>query len=447
MRNQITAVCFFVLLQLSCAQAAENNALTYNLQFSMERSALEGLSLGEEAAEDRLVEKDLELEIDLEYQINDATYLFFTGAVIDETETIESADTSEHVSGFERKRIGLGYFFGEDIRSELNIGRMEFSSHSDWFLWWDEELDGLRLESTFEDFELVLGLTEEQARESTAVDFIDPEQQSVKRHLLSLAWEVSAGHSLIFYHLDQSDDSRSLVEGEFEEIKKIDEEDADLRWSGLSYFGELELASTGLFELEIHTAEVRGTETLYEFDDPSAGLSEVVEKENNRVRGSARSYLVNWTPGFLQDWTFFVGNARGSGDGNPDNRRVGAYRQSGLQDDAEAFGELYQPELSNLEADVTGFNWQVREGIEVSITSFDYRQRKIADEMREVSIEADLTGLSRDLGREIDIVVTIEAENGIEFILTAAEFDPGNAYGAAGVETSSYINLELAFEF
>lgn len=439
---------FFLLPVQSCSVFANNiGSIDYSFEFLMERSAQQGVTLGDDPAEDRLIEQDFELQVDLDYQINDSLYLFFVGAFIDETETLETANLKEDVSGFERKEIGLGYFFGDTVKSEFNVGRMEFASRSDWFLWWDEELDGIRLVSIFDDFEVMLGLTEEQARESTAVDFIDPQQESVERRFFSLDWEVSAGHSFTIYHLDQSDDSRASVIGEFEKVERIDEEDADIRWSGLSYFGEFEFETLGLFEFELHKAEVRGTETLYEFDDPSAGLSEVVGREINRVNGSARSYLINWTPYFFQDWTFFVGSALGSGDSNPDNSRVGAYRQSGLQDDAEAFGELYQPELSNLEVNAIGFNWQAREGIQISIIKYEYRQSELADEMRDVSIEIDPSGLSRDLGREIDIILTIEAHNGIEFIVTAAEFDPGKAYAVAEAETSNFINFELAYEF
>ena len=449
MRSQFLLFFVCVLLCLNTANADNFGTLDYSFEFSMERSTLDGLSLGDEPAEDRLIEEDLEFEIKLEYQINDNFYLFLVGAFIDETETIETLNLVEDVSGFERKEVGFGYFFGDTIKSELNVGRMEFSSTSDWFIWWDEELDGVRLRSNYGDFELVFGLAEEQARESTGVDFIDPEQKDVKRSFFSLDWEIVADHSLVLYYLDQSDESESFNLGEFEDFEQIDEEDADLSWSGISYFGELDLESIGLFELELHTARVSGDETVYEFDDPDpvTGLAEVEERLENRISGTAQSYLINWTPSILQNWTLVLGNTRGSGDSDPNNRRIGTYRQTGLQDDAESFGTLYEPELSNLEVDMIGIRWQVDDQVEVAVLSFDYKQRELADEMRDVSIEFDPTGLSRDLGREIDIVVTIEADNGIEFIVTAAEFDPGEAYGSAADETSHFINIELAYEF
>jgi len=449
MQHRIFLICiiFFNCLSITLADSAE--AFDYGFEFSMERSAQEGVTLGDDLAEDRLVEEDFEFEIDLEYQINDSIYLFLIGAFIDETETIETASLVEDVSGFERKEVGLGYYFGDTIRSDFNIGRMQFESASEWFVWWDEELDGVRLKSTYGNYETMIGFAEEQARESTGKDFIDPELKDVKRRFFSFNWEVVADHALIFYYLDQNDDSRSFITGELEYFEKIDEEDADLSWSGISYFGEVDFESIGTFKLELHTARVSGDETIYEFDDPDpmTELAEVEERFENRVSGSAQSYLLNWTPSILEDWTLVIGNSRGSGDGNPNNRKNGAFRQTGLQGNSESFGELYQPELSNLAIDVLGFRWRVDDQVEVSVLSYKYKQHELADEMRDVSIELDPTGLSRDLGREIDVIVTIETDNGLEFIITAAEFDPGEAYGSAANETSNFINVELAYEF
>ena len=447
MRNLVVVLHACGLFYLAPVAAESGGPLDYSFQISLERSALEGLSLGSDPAEDRLVEEDYEFEFSLEYQLTENSYLFFTGALIEETETVEDSGVEEDVSGLERKQMGFGYFFGETIRSEINIGRMEFVSASEWWLWWDEELDAVSLDSTYGDLEATLVLAEEQARESTGVDFIDPEFEDVRRIMLSLAWEFNPGHSLILYYLDQTDDSQSFNVGEFEDYDEIDEEDADLEWIGVSYFGEFEIESVGEFEIELHVAEVSGDETVYEFDDPVAGSSEVVEREQNRVDGSAQSYLISWTPAVLDDWRFVLGNARGSGDSNPDNKRDESFRQSGLQGDSESFGEFYQPELSNLVIDLIGVEWEIGEGVEIALLRYEYEQDELADEMRDVSLEIDPSGSSRDLGRETDLVVTIEARDGLEFIFTAAEFDPGSAYEGLSGETGNFIKVELDYEF
>jgi hypothetical protein len=447
MRNLLFILCVANLLWLTPAPADDRDSFDYAFQISIERSALDGLSLGDDSSEDRLVEEDYEIEFALEYQVNDELYLFFTGALKDETETIETVGLEEDDSGLERKEIGVGYFFGKEIPSLLRVGRTEFVSASEWWLWWDEELDSIRLDSSFGDFEATLGLAEEQARESTGVDFIDPEFDGVKRILLSLAWEFADDQSLILYYLDQTDDSRSFLVGEFDDADELDEEDADLSWTGISYIAGFDIDSVGEFEVELHAARVSGDETVYEFDDPVAGRSEVVEREQHHVSGSAYGYLLSLTPDALDDWTLILGNARGSGDSNPDDSRLKSFRQSGLQGDSESFGELYQPELSNLEVDVIGIEWEIAEGVEVALLRYEYEQRKLADEMRDVSIELDPSGTSRDLGREIDLIVTIEAREGLELIITAAEFDAGKAYGASSRETSNFINFELGYEF
>ena len=132
---------------------------------------------------------------------------------------------------------------------------------------------------------------------------------------------------------------------------------------------------------------------------------------------------------------------------DPEDGRDRSFRQNGLQGDSESFGELYQPELSNLSVDIVGIAWELSNGVELALIRYDYEQRELAEEMRDVSIEVDTTGESRDLGSEIDLVLTVDARAGLELILTLAEFDPGRAYGEYSGETSNLIKFELDFEF
>ena len=118
--------------------------------------------------------------------------------------------------------MGVGYFFGNEIETDLNLGRMEFASAGEWWLWWDEELDGVRLKSYYNNFELMLGLTEEQARENTDEDFIDPEVEDVQRLLASLGWEFADNQFLQFYYLDQQDDSSAFIDGQTLDTDKDD---------------------------------------------------------------------------------------------------------------------------------------------------------------------------------------------------------------------------------
>lgn len=437
----------FVLGLASAPAAADYDDLTAGFTLSLERSAWEGVTLGDDQSEDRLVEEEYEFEISLDYQVNEALYLFFTGTLTDDREIVETAGSEEKTQGLERTEMGVGYYFGETLVSDLNVGRVEFSSASEWWVWWDEELDSIRLQSNYGAFDSMLALAEEQAPENTDDDFIDPELDDVRRQFLSLAWQVANGQSLIFYYLDQQDNSSAQVSGETVKTERSDESDADLTWTGISYLADFELDSAGDFEIELHAARVSGDETRYEFGDDVSGRSEVEEVERRSVEGSAYSFLVGWTPDRLDELQLVVGRAVGDGDSNPDDDRDRAFRQTGLQGDSESFGEFYQPELSNLTVDLLGIRWEVSDGVELALLNFDYRQREPAEEMRDVVVENDTTGISRDLGRETDLVLTLDARDDLEMIVTLAEFNPGRAYGEFANETSNFIKLELDFSF
>ena len=439
-------VAWLLLLPVLAEATGEYRGLDYQITLNLERSALDGRTFGEQPEEDRLVIEEYELELALEYEVSDNFYLFFVGTLIDDSETLETAGIDEEDRGLELNQLGFGYLFGETVVSELNLGRLEFLSASEWWIWWDEELDALRLQSSYANFDSMLALAEPQAPALTDQDDIDAEEEGLRRSFLTLAWSARADQSLIFYYLDQQDRSSGYRAGEIEDIDRLDEEDADLTWIGIGYLAEFDLGAAGELAVELHAARVDGDETVYGFGETD-GQAEVEEIERRDVEGSAEGILASWTPAQLDEWTLILGHARGSGDSNPDDGRDESFRQTGLQGDSESFGELYQPELSNLSIDIIGLAWEFSDGIELALISYDYEQRERAEEMRDVSIEIDTTGESRDLGREIDLVLTVNARPGMELILTLAEFDPGKAYGEFSNRTSNFVKFELDYEF
>ena len=271
----------------------------------------------------------------------------------------------------------------------------------------------------------------------TNEDFIDPEEEDLRRVLLSLAWYPGDNQALIFYYLDQADESGSNRVGDIEDIDRVDEEDADLTWFGASYLAGFDLDVAGEIDVELHAAWVDGSETLYEFEE-EGGSAELEEIERGDVEGSAVGLLLQWSPAQFSDWRLIVGNARGSGDSRPDDGRDESFRATGLQGDNEGFGELYQPELSNLEVTILGIAWAFSDGVELALMTYEYEQRELAEEMRDVSIDLDTTGESRDLGSEIDLVLTVDARDGMELILIMGEFDAGRAYGDNAGETATF---------
>jgi hypothetical protein len=427
--------------------ADENSSLDYAFTISLEISEIDNLSLGDDPLVDKLTEEEYELELALEYTVNDSLYLFLVAGLVDETATVKPVNEVDEVNGIERKQMGLGVYFGEEINSEFILGRREFVSASGWWIWWDEELDAISLDSAYGNFETLIGVAEEQWKTSTDDDFVDPEIDGVRRIITSLGWEFATDQSLIFYYLDQDDNSDSHNVGEFEDFDKRDEADGDLSWSGVSYLGKFDFDKVGEIGVELHYSRVSGDETFYEFDDPADGKVEVIEKGSSRVSAEADSYLLSWTPAQLKDWSFIVGEARGDGDSNPDDNRDESYRQNGLQGDSDVFGALYQPEISNMVVQAFGIVWEAYEGVEIVLMHYDYEQDARSDEIGDVTIEVDPTGLSSDLGNEIDLIVNLEVYDNLQLVLILGQFEAGKAYGVYDGETSNFVSFELNYEF
>jgi len=279
MRNFFAIILIGSLPGILPAMADENSALDYAFTISLEISEIDNLSLGDDPLVDKLIEEDYEFELALEYTVNDNLYLFLVAGLVDETATVKPVNEIDEVKGIERKQMGLGVYFGEEINSEFILGRREFVSASEWWIWWDEELDAISLDSAYGNFVTLIGVAEEQWKTSTDDDFIDPEIDGVRRIITSLSWEFATDQSLNFYYLDQDDNSDSHNVGDFEDFGELDEADGDLSWSGVSYLGEFDFDKVGEIKVGLHYSRVSGDETFYEFDLVLSCLLRIIIKE------------------------------------------------------------------------------------------------------------------------------------------------------------------------
>ncbi|MEW8498195.1 MAG: alginate export family protein [Candidatus Thiodiazotropha taylori] len=436
--------CFFCVSHTSADASGQFYSDT---EIGIEFNVLDGLSLGDDSLNNKQVVHEREIEFDLEYRHNDQLNLFFTGALMDESEIIKSANLKTSRSGLEFREFGVAYLFGDVIDAEFKIGRVEYESMSHWWSWWDDELDLVSLQLWYEDIETFFAVAEQQAVESTDEDFIDPEMDDIQRLVLSMSWELLDGQILNFYYLKQKDNSSAYRVGDLEKYSRIDEEDADLTWKGISYVADLELQLIGEIDLELHYTEVSGRSTLYDSDDPVAGIAEISETEQELIEGSSRGYFLRWTPYFYDQLSLVIAGARGSGDANLDDQTNRSSRQTGLQGDTESYGELFQPELSNLRINMFGLQWRFAEDMSVDLMHFDYKQEVPTEEIRQASIEADPSGTSRDLGRELDLILSIEREETLELFFTYAKFKPGRAYADYPAKNIDYVGFDFVYKF
>jgi hypothetical protein len=445
---RLATIIFLVsILSPSSPVLAENPQLYTDLKAGLEYEKLDNVSLGNEAELERLTERDYEIEFDLEYRPSNDLGFFLTAALVDENEQIDPAGIEKSLSGMELKELGLSYHFGDTIQSEIKLGRIEYESSSHWWSWWDDELDSISLQSRAGDVETLIVLAEEQLPRTSADDFIDPELDDLKRLFFNLSWEIADGHSLELYYLKQRDSSPNYNVGELVDDEQADDEDADLSWHGFSYLAELDTGSKGSLNIELHYAEVAGYSTLYEFEDPESGRVEVSELIRMKTEGQAFGYHVRWTPNLLENLSLIIARAKGSGDSSNSDNFSGSFRQTGIQGDLESFGELLQPELSNLEITLLGLEWQLTDSASIALLHYDYQQDELSDSIRDARIEADPSGTSRELGKELDLVFKLEHEEALELKITYARFKAGQAFASSPDEESRFIGFDISYTF
>jgi alginate production protein len=151
-----------------------------------------------------------------------------------------------------------------------------------------------------------------------------------------------------------------------------------------------------------------------------------------------------------------LGFAFGSGDRNPDDRTDRSFRQTGLQDnegdfggatDFKYYGEVLDPELSNLAIFTAGIGIRPSDKISVDLVYHYYLQPRAAATLRDAGIEAEPSGKSRHLGSGIDLILGLqEIYDRLELKAVLGYFAPGSAFpdrqGGAWV-----VRTEVQFRF
>jgi len=139
-----------------------------------------------------------------------------------------------------------------------------------------------------------------------------------------------------------------------------------------------------------------------------------------------------------------LGWAFGTGDGDPDDRVNHEFRQTGLQSNETRFagvakfkvyGEALDPELSNLKIFTVGLGFRPARNMFVELIYHRYWLDKIADELRNSALTAQMnqveTRLSKDVGSGVDIVLGFRNVFGLRRLgldVRAGWFFPGEAF-------------------
>lgn len=150
-----------------------------------------------------------------------------------------------------------------------------------------------------------------------------------------------------------------------------------------------------------------------------------------------------------------LGVAFGTGDRRPNDSRDGSFRQTGLhQNEADFggatefkfYGEVLDPELSNLAIFTAGVGVRPSDHVSVDLVYHYYLQHRASSTLRGAAIDAEPSGRSRRLGSEIDLVVgLVEILDRVEVKAVAGYFFPGSAFPRA--DGAWIVASEVQFRF
>lgn len=150
-----------------------------------------------------------------------------------------------------------------------------------------------------------------------------------------------------------------------------------------------------------------------------------------------------------------LGLAFGTGDGDGDDGRDRSFRQTGLHTNEGDFGgaaefkyygEILDPELSNLLILTAGVGVRPSERWSVDLVYHHYVQHRARPALRGADLEAEPSGRRRRLGGEIDLIVgVVEILDRIEVKATVGYFFPGPAFPDASAAWGVGVEAQVRF--
>jgi alginate production protein len=296
----------------------------------------------------------------------------------------------------------------------LSLGRQDFDDEREWI--YDENLDTLRMDWQSSIWSLDLGvgtrLTDGSPRDEEAQDFIAYFACSPRKEHYA-AWLVY----------------RDIGRYEFNSARdEAKEKNLHLGLRAIGEFDELE-AWGDLAVL--------------------SGSREVIGTPSRDVFGYGYDAGATWSPSFADPLYFTLSYALGSGDDSTSGND-GTFRQTGLQDNTSKFGgvtsfqyygELADPELSNLGILTAGVGARLAKKISLDLVYHTYTQDVATGELSSPPVESNLkrgalkgspanpgTVADADIGSEFDLIFGFRQFSSWDLELVGAWFQAGDAW-------------------
>ncbi len=309
-------------------------------------------------------------------------------------------------------RIAELYGYWRDVGGlplDLQLGRQDFDERREWL--WDENLDALRL--------IAHPRPDLRIEMAAATHLRDSSERflATSRYIVHAIW---------------GDDSRSLEAYLVDTRTDLDPRDYPFFY-GVRALGEW----------------LEGHDVWLELGGVSG-----YEGEND-IRGFGYDLGTTWSPDVLDPWYFTAGYAFGSGDKDPNDGTDQAFRQTGIQDNNDTFGgvtsfkyygELLQPELSNLGILTLGIGRRFGSGHSLDLVYHRYQQAEAAPFLRNSDLKTSPDGIHTELGDEFDLILGSRFSKALSLELVLARFQPGAAFASDAPDAFAG-RLQLRFRF
>lgn len=305
------------------------------------------------------------------------------------------------------------------------VGRQRFQDERQWVL--NETSDGLRLSYKYKKFGIDTGMFWEGVLDS---DILNDE---------------SADREDVYYVRTEYRFSKKLKINPYGLFRRNHSPDQErIFFFGVHAAGEI------LRNLE-YWAELGSSLGKERIEDSKTGLDRLNDFAGVGFDvGTRYEFNLPLKPSLVASYAF------GSGDNNPGDDIDEGFRQSGLQGNSDSingvskvnyYGELFDPELSNLMVLTAGVAIRPIKKGSIQFLYHDYIQHHASPDVRDASIRARPDGLSNRLGGELDFVFALKNIKRFDFTATLGMFVPDKgAYEDA--ETVAFLaNLRTRFNF
>jgi alginate production protein len=297
----------------------------------------------------------------------------------------------------------------------VQIGRQRFEDERNWL--YDEELDAVRLR--YERGTLAVELSASQDG-LVRKDLLDPKEgERINNYVLHASYRPLDWIELEGYAIVRDDPAADRRRPVFLGLRSRGEPVEDLDyWLELGYVGGP--------------------------DGP------------NRIRGWGVDLGATYELQAGPRPALTLGFAFGSGDLDPDDELDRSFRQTGLQENEADFGgatsfkyygEVLDPELSNLAIVTVGIGVRPTEKFSLDLIYHYYVQHRASNALRDAAIDVEPSGRSRRLGSEVDFIVgLVEIFSRLDVKAVLGYFIPGPAF-PGGTDGAWVVGAEVQFRF